>query len=106
MNCEEDGCKAEWNNCYENDGTPDNSAWTSQQTDGQAGTSPSPILLDVNEENIDNDSISSLTSQDELIDERVKESALFGEVTCYTCTYDLDQNQIVCWDGTQNIPVG
>jgi hypothetical protein len=93
MNCEEDGCKNEWNNCYENDGTPDNSAWTSQQTDGQAGTSPSPNLQDVNEENIDNDSISSLTSQDEFINERVKESALLGKVTCYTCTYDLDLNR-------------
>jgi hypothetical protein len=41
MHCEEDGCKNEWKNCYENDGTPDNSAWTSLETDGILETSPS-----------------------------------------------------------------
>ena len=41
MHCEEDGCKQEWKNCYENDGTPDNSAWTSVVTDGILETSPS-----------------------------------------------------------------
>ena len=40
-NCEEDGCKYEWENCYENDGTPDNSEWTSLETDGIMETSPS-----------------------------------------------------------------
>ncbi len=40
-NCEEDGCKYEWANCYENDGTPDNSEWTSLETDGIMETSPS-----------------------------------------------------------------
>ena len=39
MHCEEDGCKNEWKNCYENDGTPDNSAWTSLETDGILETS-------------------------------------------------------------------
>jgi hypothetical protein len=41
FNCEEDGCKEEWGNCFENDGTPDNSAWTSIETDGILETSPS-----------------------------------------------------------------
>ena len=40
-NCETGGCKYEWKNCYENDGTPDNSAWTSIKTDGILETSPS-----------------------------------------------------------------
>ena len=41
FNCESDGCKWEWGNCYENDGTPDNSIWTSIETDGILETSPS-----------------------------------------------------------------
>ena len=39
--CSNDGCEEEWDNCYEFDGTPDNSAWTSIQTDGRLETSPS-----------------------------------------------------------------
>ena len=39
--CSIDGCKIEWANKYENDLTPDNSAWTSQETDGILATSPS-----------------------------------------------------------------
>ena len=34
-------CKIEWKNRFENDGTPDNSAWTSIETDGILETSPS-----------------------------------------------------------------
>ena len=39
--CSVDGCKLEWENKYENDGTPDNSFWTSIETDGILETSPS-----------------------------------------------------------------
>ena len=42
-----DGCKWEWNNCYEWDGTPDNSEWTSIETDGLPETSPSLNELEV-----------------------------------------------------------
>jgi len=39
--CSLDGCKDEWYNKYENDFTPDNSLWTSLDTDGILATSPS-----------------------------------------------------------------
>ncbi len=41
LHCSVDGCKEEWANEFENDGTPDNSPWTSIETDGILETSPS-----------------------------------------------------------------
>jgi hypothetical protein len=41
--CDADGynCEEEFDNCFENDGSPDNSPWTSIATDGIPETSPS-----------------------------------------------------------------
>ena len=44
--CEDDGCEWEWANAYENDGTEDNSALTSIDTDGIAETSASTDVKD------------------------------------------------------------
>ena len=79
FNCEEDGCKEEWKNCYENDGTPDNSAWTSIKTDGILATSPS-----VNQ-NLDESSDEMEVEED---DEESVSVSVKEPVICTSCKYD------------------
>ena len=88
-------------NCFENDGTPDNSPWTSIITDGIPGTSPS-----VNEGNLANSSdvASSVTSPDQDIEEEV-ESKIQDLVTCTACNWDAKKKKVTCWNGSEKIPV-
>ncbi len=87
--CEAGECKYEWGNQYENDGTPDNSYWTSIETDGIPGTSPS---LDVYEPAASQDSTSQ-SSIDEVCQNPASEdqdSEYESEEgkDCTRCKYD------------------
>ena len=93
FNCESDGCKWEWGNCYENDGTPDNSIWTSIETDGILETSPS-----VNQ-NFDE---STYNEQEEVEDQEDLEAlSVSGNdpVTCVSCKYDSKKMETTCFNG-------
>ena len=111
-NCEEDGCKWEWDNCYENDGTPDNSAWTSIETDGILETSPS--LDEGNADDVDDDIDDGIVDDDDLPDDVEIGKSLEDEVetsvsveestTCVACKFDSKKNKVTCFNGIQYIP--
>lgn len=111
-NCEEDGCKWEWDNCYENDGTPDNSAWTSIETDGILETSPS--LDEGNADDVDDDIDDGIVDDDDLPDDVEIGKSLENEMetsvsveestTCVACKFDSKKNKAMCFNGIQYIP--
>jgi hypothetical protein len=90
--CEPDGCKWEWRNKYECDGTPDNSAWTSIVTDGILETSPS-----VNNEH---DDISSVDSNETSVDTSVNpEDQVEHYKRCSKCHFVRSKHSNVCYTG-------
>ena len=93
-NCEQGGCKYEWKNCYEKDGTPDNSAWTSIKTDGMLETSPSvDQKLDDSTDNVE------VEDGEESVSVSVSDP-----VVCTSCKYDSKKKQTTCFNGMDRIP--
>ncbi len=78
-----------WNNCYENDGTPDNSPWTSVVTDGILETNSS-----VNEEKPKDDYDFSSVSTNEVIEEEVE--GIADPITCNSCNLDAKKKKVTC----------
>ena len=103
--CENGVCKEEWKNDFENDGTPDNSYWTSIQTDGLPGTSPSP--------NVYESAASQETISQSSIDEMYQNPAHEGQDSeyesedndyCTGCQYDTKHKQRMCYNGSHRVP--
>ena len=78
-------CKHEWKNCYEKDGSPDNSRWTSIQTDGRNKTSPS-VNLEVEETLL------------------LKDKQDPDKVICVSCKFDESKNMKICFNGIARVP--
>ena len=95
IHCESDGCKQEWKNCYENDGTPDNSAWTSVVTDGILQTSPSAdgALVEKFNDQSDNEEAENSSDQEQVM------NSLEDPVTCTACKYDSKKMKTMCFNG-------
>ena len=84
---DEDQCELEWKNRYENDGTPDNSSWTSIETDGRHETSPSPI----------DDPDDAVLVEKKVINNET--------VTCVGCTFDPKVHTTMCFNGIGRVPI-
>ncbi len=95
FHCESGGCKWEWRNKYECDGTPDNSAWTSIVTDGILETSPG-----VYNEHDDISSQDSIESNETSVDNSVKpEDQVEHYKRCSKCHFVRSQHSNVCYNG-------
>ena len=85
---DDDGeCELEWRNCYENDGTPDNSRWTSIETDGRHTTSAS--LIDEPDDDV-------VIAKDALNND---------PITCVACSFDPTAQMTICFNGIGRVPI-